>query len=40
MFDHAGFPVAHVARSRAFHVAAPAPLGFVPAMDTLEEHLF
>ena len=28
MFDHVGFPVSDVARSRAFYVAALAPLGF------------
>ena len=37
MFDHVGFPVADVARSRAFYVSALAPLGFAPVMDVTSE---
>jgi catechol 2,3-dioxygenase-like lactoylglutathione lyase family enzyme len=37
MFDHIGFPVADFARSRAFYVAALAPLGFAPVMDVTKE---
>jgi catechol 2,3-dioxygenase-like lactoylglutathione lyase family enzyme len=37
MFDHVGFPVSDVARSRAFYVAALAPLGFAPVMDIKKE---
>jgi catechol 2,3-dioxygenase-like lactoylglutathione lyase family enzyme len=37
MFDHIGFPVADVARSRAFYVAALAPLGFGVVMDITKE---
>jgi len=37
MFDHIGFAVADVARSRAFYVAALAPLGFVAVMDITKE---
>ena len=33
MLDHIGFSVADHARSRAFYVAALAPLGIVPVMD-------
>jgi len=37
MLDHVGFAVADHARSRAFYVAALAPLGFVPVMDLTKE---
>ncbi|HTA64165.1 MAG TPA: VOC family protein [Xanthomonadaceae bacterium] len=37
MLDHIGFPVADLARSRAFYVAALAPLGFAPVMDVTRE---
>ncbi len=37
MLDHIGFPVADLARSRAFYVNALAPLGFAPVMDVTEE---
>jgi catechol 2,3-dioxygenase-like lactoylglutathione lyase family enzyme len=37
MFDHIGFSVADLARSRAFYVAALAPLGFSPVMDVTRE---
>jgi len=37
MFDHIGFPVGDVARSRAFYVAALAPLGFGVVMDITKE---
>lgn len=33
MLDHIGFPVSDFTRSRAFYVAALAPLGFVPLID-------
>lgn len=32
MFDHVGFAVSDLARSRAFYVTALAPLGFGPVM--------
>ena len=37
MFDHIGFSVADLARSRAFYVAALAPLGYGPVMDVTRE---
>ena len=37
MFDHVGFAVLNVARSRAFYAAALAPLGFVAVMDITKE---
>jgi catechol 2,3-dioxygenase-like lactoylglutathione lyase family enzyme len=37
MIDHIGFQVADFARSRAFYVAALAPLGFGPVMDVTRE---
>ena len=37
MIDHIGFSVADLARSRAFYVAALAPLGYVPVMDLTRE---
>jgi catechol 2,3-dioxygenase-like lactoylglutathione lyase family enzyme len=37
MIDHVGFAVADLARSRAFYVAALAPLGFAAVMDLTEE---
>jgi catechol 2,3-dioxygenase-like lactoylglutathione lyase family enzyme len=37
MIDHLGFPVADVARSRAFYVAAFVPLGLGPVMDITRE---
>ena len=37
MLDHIGFAVADHARSRAFYVAALAPLGFAPVMDLTKE---
>lgn len=37
MIDHIGFAVADHARSRAFYVAALAPLGFGPVMDLSAE---
>ena len=37
MLDHIGFPVSNFARSRAFYVAALAPLGYVPVMDVTRE---
>jgi len=37
MFDHVGFAVSNVARSRAFYAAALAPLGFVAVMDITKE---
>jgi len=37
MFDHVGFSVADLARSRAFYVAALAPLGFGVVMDITRE---
>ena len=37
MFDHIGFSVADLARSRAFYVAALAPLGYAPIMDVTRE---
>ena len=37
MIDHIGFPVADYGRSRAFYVAAFAPLGFGPVMDVSKE---
>jgi len=37
MFDHIGFSVADLARSRAFYAAALAPLGFGPVMDVTRE---
>jgi len=37
MYDHIGFSVADLARSRAFYVAALAPLGYGPVMDVTRE---
>jgi catechol 2,3-dioxygenase-like lactoylglutathione lyase family enzyme len=37
MIDHIGFSVADYARSRAFYVAALAPLGFGPVMEVSKE---
>jgi catechol 2,3-dioxygenase-like lactoylglutathione lyase family enzyme len=37
MFDHVGFSVADLSRSRAFYVAALAPLGFGVVMDLTKE---
>ncbi|QIB34831.1 VOC family protein [Ancylobacter pratisalsi] len=37
MLDHIGFPVADFARSRAFYVAALAPLGIGVAMEVSAE---
>ena len=37
MLDHVGFAVADHARSRAFYLAALAPLGFAPVMDLTQE---
>ena len=37
MLDHIGFSVADLARSRAFYVAALAPLGYGPVMDITRE---
>jgi catechol 2,3-dioxygenase-like lactoylglutathione lyase family enzyme len=37
MLDHIGFVVADHARSRAFYLAALAPLGFAPVMDLTKE---
>ena len=37
MIDHIGFAVADLVRSRAFYVAALAPLGFIPVMDLTAE---
>lgn len=37
MIDPIGFPDADYARSRAFHVAAPARLGFDPVMHLTRE---
>jgi catechol 2,3-dioxygenase-like lactoylglutathione lyase family enzyme len=37
MIDHLGFPVADYRRSRAFYLAALAPLGFEPVMDVTRE---
>jgi catechol 2,3-dioxygenase-like lactoylglutathione lyase family enzyme len=37
MFDHVGFAVADVPRSRAFYLATLAPLGFVVVMDITKE---
>ena len=37
MIDHIGFSVADYARSRAFYVAALAPLGFVPVIEVSKE---
>ena len=37
MIDHVGITVADLARSRAFYIAALAPLGFVPVMDLTQE---
>jgi catechol 2,3-dioxygenase-like lactoylglutathione lyase family enzyme len=37
MIDHIGFAVADTARSRAFYVAALAPLGFGVVMDITKE---
>ena len=37
MFDHIGFSVADLARSRAFYAAALAPLGYAPVMDVTRE---
>jgi catechol 2,3-dioxygenase-like lactoylglutathione lyase family enzyme len=37
VFDHVGFPVADVARRRAFYGAELAPLGFAPVMDIAKE---
>ena len=37
MLDHIGFSVADLARSRAFYVAALAPLGYGPVMDVTRE---
>lgn len=33
MFDHVGFAVSDLARSRAFYVSALAPLGYGPVLD-------
>lgn len=37
MFDHIGFPVADLARSRAFYERALAPLGIVVGMEITAE---
>jgi catechol 2,3-dioxygenase-like lactoylglutathione lyase family enzyme len=37
MFDHIGFSVPDLTRSRAFYVAALAPLGYDPVMDLTRE---
>lgn len=37
MLDHVGFSVADLSRSRAFYVAALAPLGFGVVMDITQE---
>jgi catechol 2,3-dioxygenase-like lactoylglutathione lyase family enzyme len=37
MIDHVGFAVADFAKSRAFYLAALAPLGVVPVMDVTKE---
>ena len=37
MIDHVGFAVADFAKSRAFYVAALAPLGIVPVLDVTRE---
>jgi catechol 2,3-dioxygenase-like lactoylglutathione lyase family enzyme len=37
MLDHVGLTVLDFARSRAFYVAALAPLGFAPVMDVTKE---
>ena len=37
MFDHVGFSVADVRKSRAFYAKALAPLGYVPVMDLTAE---
>ena len=37
MLDHVGMTVLDFARSRAFYVAALAPLGYAPVMDVTKE---
>jgi catechol 2,3-dioxygenase-like lactoylglutathione lyase family enzyme len=37
MIDHMGFPVSDYRKSRAFYVAALAPLGYGPVMDVTRE---
>jgi catechol 2,3-dioxygenase-like lactoylglutathione lyase family enzyme len=37
MLDHVGLTVSDFARSRAFYVAALAPLGYTPVMDVTKE---
>jgi catechol 2,3-dioxygenase-like lactoylglutathione lyase family enzyme len=37
MLDHVGLTVLDFARSRAFYVAALAPLGYAPVMDVTKE---
>jgi len=37
MFDHIGFPVADIAKSRAFYTTALAPLEMAVAMEITEE---
>jgi catechol 2,3-dioxygenase-like lactoylglutathione lyase family enzyme len=40
MFDHIGFPVSDLAKSRAFYLAALAPLGIGVVMDNPERVAF
>ena len=37
MIDHVGFPVSHYDRSKAFYLAALAPLGYALMMEITNE---